>query len=280
MKYLIGITCSLSKTQNIINTAYIRAFTTNKTTPILIPNIFDFQNEIISDEENKKIEQHAELLAKSLDALVLSGGADINPTSFGDIIKSASTFSYARDYIETILISAFVKENKPILGICRGFQLLGQLYGLNYWQQDISITKEEHNGNNNDISNRKEPMHNVMIFNSFAEYCKTKGASNNRILTNSWHEQGFSLMPSGGRVKTKDIQDFITEKSPFTDEKCKSPEPVNKFGEIEIIMATNHVIEGFQHKELKIVAFQNHPEEYNESIAIKYFIEKYIVNEF
>lgn len=274
MKYLIGITASINKTQNLINSAYIKAFTTDKTTPVIIPNLFDFQNEVISAKEKIDLAKHIDAIAFSLDALILSGGTDINPTFLGDKIKDSSNFNFHRDYIETELIFAFLKLNKPVLGICRGFQLLGNLYHLNYWQQDISITKESHNGLNNDISNRKEPMHNVTLFGTFAEFCATKGVEGNQMLINSWHEQGFSLMPKGDRVKNKDLNDFITESVTFTEE--KSTTKVNNYPNLDIIMTTNHVIEGFQHKTLPIVAFQNHPEEYTNSIALEYFVEKYL----
>ena len=41
-------------------------------------------------------------------------------------------------------------------------------------------------------------------------------------------------------------------------------------------MATNCVIEGFQCKELPILAFQYHPEEYKNSPAIEYFLEEFV----
>jgi len=284
MKHLIGITCSVSKSQNIINSAYIKAFTTEKTTPLLIPNLFEMQNEIMSEKEKLFLKNQIEVLSEQLDCLVLSGGVDINPTFFKEKIKASSGFNYNRDLMETELIKAFILKNKPIIGICRGFQLLGKLLGLNYFKQDLGFTNEIHSGNHSDVSNRKEQMHEVHLFGQFKDYCIKKG-STEKISINSWHDQGFTLVDSGIRVNNKDIQDFIDESKPFKikdtnkeeltclDEEDKEKR-INQFDELKIIMSTNKVIEGFEHKTFPIIAFQNHPEEYSESIAINYCIEK------
>lgn len=274
MKYLVGITASKSKIQNFVNDAYIKAFTTEFTTPIIIPNIFETENEIITKQDKKELQTNITKLAETLDALVLSGGVDLNPVFYNNKIEDSSAFNYHRDYLETELIKEFIKRKKPILGICRGFQLLGLSFELNYFQQDISITKEKHNGLVSDISNRTEPMHSVFVFGEFRTYCEKKGMEEPKMLTNSWHEQGFSLMPDGTRIKNKEIENFITEREQFKD---KSNEVVNSFPNVNIIMSTNYVIEGFEHKTYPVLAFQNHPEEYSNSIAISYFIEKYII---
>lgn len=274
MKKIIGITSSLTPTQNILNSAYIKAFTTKKTTPFIIPNIFEQENEIITLKDKENLIEHLETIVETIDALVLSGGADVNPISFNEKIKDSSGFSYARDYTETILISMCIKKHIPILGICRGFQILGINLRLNNFQQSLSITKEEHNGTNSDISNRKEPMHNTHIFGHFKTYCNEQGMITTNILTNSWHEQGFTLMPKGDRITNKDLEDFVTQKVEFKDKDTK--EILNDFPGLDIIMSTNHVIEGFEHKLLPIVGFQFHPEAYTNSIAINYFLNKYV----
>jgi gamma-glutamyl-gamma-aminobutyrate hydrolase PuuD len=275
MKYLVGITASKSKIQNFINDAYIKAFTTEKTTPIIIPNLFETGNEIITKQNKKDLQTNIIKLADTLDALVLSGGADLNPVFYNNQIEDSSSFNFHRDYMETELIKEFIKRKKPILGICRGFQLLGLSFKLNYFQQDISISKEKHNGISSDISNRTEPMHSVFVFGEFKLYCEKMGMEEPKMLTNSWHEQGFTLTPDGARIKNKEIENFVAEREEFKD---KEKNVINSFPEVNIIMSTNYVIEGFEHKTYPILAFQNHPEEYSNSIAINYFIEKYIIN--
>jgi len=274
MKYLVGITASKSKIQNFINDAYIKAFTTDNTTPIIVPNLFETKNEIVTKEDKKNLQANIIKLAETLDALVLSGGVDLNPVFYNNKIEDSCSFNFHRDYMETELIKEFIKRKKPILGICRGFQLLGLSFNLNYFQQDISISKEKHNGIQSDINVRTEPMHSVFVFGEFKEYCKKMGMEEPKMLTNSWHEQGFTLLPDGNRIKNKDIEKFITGTEEFKD---KTNLILNSFPEVNVIMSTNYVIEGFEHKTFPILAFQNHPEEYSNSVAINYFIEKYII---
>lgn len=274
MKKIIGITTSLNKTQNTINSAYIKAFTTEDTTPILIPNIFESQNEITTKKERDNLIEHLNEITSKIDALVLSGGTDINPVSFNEKLKDSTSFSYTRDYIETELIKICIRKKIPVLGICRGFQMLGIALGIRNFQQDISICKEKHNGLGSDISNRKEPMHYVSIFGNFKEYCKEQEILEDKILTNSWHEQGFTLHPKGERINNKDLASFITKEVDYLNEDKK--EILNDFPGINIIMSTNYVIEGFEHKLLPLLAYQFHPEEYTNSITIKYFLEKYV----
>lgn len=258
MKYLIGITSSKSKTQNFINDSYIKAFTTRKTLPIIIPNFFQIKNEIITEKEIKSIQRKAMNFAEKLDALILSGGIDINPVSFEKENLNSDNFNIARDILEAELVKAFIAKKKPILGICRGFQLLGRIYKLKYWQENLKITEEKHSSSLLNIE-RKEPLHYVHTFGEFAKFCKQ-----DKIRTNSWHKQGFTFNEDGEKFSTEKLLKFINKK----------PKHQNK--NINIIMSTNCVIEGFELTNLPIMGVQNHPEEYEKSIIIKYFINKYL----
>lgn len=72
--------------------------------------------------------------AKELDALILQGGSDVHPKFYQEEPEpNPYEYDEDRDLYELQLIEAFIKEGKPILGICRGFQLLniyfkGSLY--------------------------------------------------------------------------------------------------------------------------------------------------------
>lgn len=63
----------------------------------------------------------------SCDALVLTGGSDINPKLFGEANNGSEGIDDERDQKEYELIKLF--EGKPILGICRGHQILNAYYG-------------------------------------------------------------------------------------------------------------------------------------------------------
>lgn len=71
----------------------------------------------------------AEVLAP-LDALLLSGGADMDPASYGqEPHPRTSNFRRARDEFEIALAKKALEEGMPVLGICRGFQVLNVALG-------------------------------------------------------------------------------------------------------------------------------------------------------
>ena len=62
-------------------------------------------------------------------ALLLPGGGDIHPRFYGQEIGGAEDVDEARDAYELTLFRRFFDEGKPILGICRGAQLVNVALG-------------------------------------------------------------------------------------------------------------------------------------------------------
>jgi putative glutamine amidotransferase len=64
------------------------------------------------------------------DGLILSGGPDIDPIRYGKPEKANLCYlDQHRDRREWILTDIAIEKNIPILGICRGFQLLNVFFG-------------------------------------------------------------------------------------------------------------------------------------------------------
>lgn len=73
--------------------------------------------------------------AKSLDGLVLQGGADVSPAMYGETpLKSEWAGDRIRDSYEMELVNEFIERGKPILGICRGLQLINVAFGGSLFQ--------------------------------------------------------------------------------------------------------------------------------------------------
>jgi len=68
------------------------------------------------------------------DALVLGGGYDIDPSFYGEENKGSEDVDRAEDELQFAAIDKFVKARKPILGICRGEQLLNVYFGGSLYQ--------------------------------------------------------------------------------------------------------------------------------------------------
>lgn len=79
----------------------------------------------------------------ALDGLVLQGGADVSPTSYGQQpLQPAWGGDVIRDRYEIELIDGFLAMGKPILGVCRGMQLLNVAMGGSLYQ-DIATQRPE-----------------------------------------------------------------------------------------------------------------------------------------
>ncbi|MBN20895.1 MAG: peptidase C26 [Bdellovibrionaceae bacterium] len=89
--------------------------------PILLPS------ELSEKDQKRWIDQ--------LDGLLLQGGSDISPTSYGETaIRPEWNGDAYRDEYEKKWILGFFKEKKPILGICRGLQMINVAFGGTLYQ--------------------------------------------------------------------------------------------------------------------------------------------------
>ncbi|EGO64975.1 gamma-glutamyl-gamma-aminobutyrate hydrolase family protein [Acetonema longum] len=132
-KPIIGITCSTIPMEGAVtsgiaracvNMDYITAVTLAGGVPLLLPPITD---ETIVREQ---------ILA--IDGLILSGGPDVDPLLFGEEpLEKLGTVNHYRDRHELLAIQAAEDSRKPMLGICRGIQMLNIAYGGTLYQ-DLS----------------------------------------------------------------------------------------------------------------------------------------------
>lgn len=192
-----------------VNKDYVDAVIRAGGVPLIIP--FSTDKEVIISQ------------AQLIDGLILSGGHDISPYNYGQepSQKIGETFP-ERDTYEIILLEESKKRNIPILGICRGFQLINVAAGGTLYQ-DLSLIP----GNilkHNQVSNPTLKTHKVEIKeNSFISSIFGK-----ETMINSFHHQ----------VINKVANDFIV-----------------------VAKASDGVVEAIEHKTYKfLVAVQWHPE--------------------
>lgn len=77
--------------------------------------------------------------AATLDGLLLQGGADIDPSLYGEEPSPAvGAPDRVRDRFELDLLRAFAEFGKPVLGICRGMQLINVAFGGTL-HQDLNV---------------------------------------------------------------------------------------------------------------------------------------------
>lgn len=77
--------------------------------------------------------------AKHLDGLVLQGGADVSPQTYSEsATRPEWSGDRARDVYELELLHEFIEAGKPVLGICRGCQLINVAFGGTLYQDIAS----------------------------------------------------------------------------------------------------------------------------------------------
>lgn len=72
----------------------------------------------------------AEACISAIDALIIAGGRDIDPATYGhDSVPETNDVRSSQDLWELALIDSAKEKGLPILGVCRGHQLMAVSYG-------------------------------------------------------------------------------------------------------------------------------------------------------
>lgn len=71
-----------------------------------------------------------------LDGIFLPGGADVDPSSYGAERhpKCDASTDRSRDLLELTFVRWAMEEGKPVLGVCRGLQIINLAAGGTLWQ--------------------------------------------------------------------------------------------------------------------------------------------------
>ena len=146
--------------------------------------------------------------AEALDGLVLQGGADVAPPSYGQEARDpAWSGDSVRDRYEIELFEAFVGKGKPVLGICRGCQLINVAFGGTLYQ-DIG-TQVPDALDHRDITKYERNYHPL-------EFVPGTGLAKlypnrKQALINTIHHQAVDKLGRGMMVEALAVPDGIVE---------------------------------------------------------------------
>lgn len=186
MKPVIGVTtnseCSDGFYYQKLNEWNLRAISDNGGIP--------FMFQITNDDEI--IEKYLEMV----DGIYFTGGNDINPQYYGeDPAKGLGTLDCARDEFEIKLYRKAAEKDIPILGVCRGSQIMNVAAGGKLYQ-DVNTQVNDVNKHNYSSFGAYE-YHNADICtdSKLYEILKVK-----ELKVNSYHHQSVKEVAKGYKI--------------------------------------------------------------------------------
>jgi len=146
--------------------------------------------------------------ARELDALLLMGGSDVCPETYGEkAIKPEWNGDRIRDDYEISLLRAFMGENKPVLGVCRGAQVINVAFGGTLYQDIATQVAGALNHRNWDIYHENTHATSIVAGTSLARLYPGKGI----VKTNSVHHQAVKDLGRELAVEAWSEPDHLVE---------------------------------------------------------------------
>ncbi|MBE0546326.1 MAG: type 1 glutamine amidotransferase [Rubrivivax sp.] len=146
--------------------------------------------------------------AAALDGLVLQGGNDVAPESYGEApLHDDWHGDRVRDRYEMELIRAFVAAGKPVFGICRGLQLLNVTYGGTLLQD---IPTQRPGALHHRVPGKYEHHHHVVEFVP-GTHLASLYPDVSHATANSIHHQGIKDLASDFVVEARCPEDGMIE---------------------------------------------------------------------
>ena len=186
---VIGITGNYEDLTCKLGRGYYQSVVAAGGVPVVIPPVAD-KHVIVNTLEH-------------IDALILSGGGDINPLWAGEEPSpKLHGINQERDLPELLIARLAYNRQIPMLGICRGIQTLATAFGGKVAQDISDVATIKHSQD----ADRSEPTHSVIIDEAsslFDIYKSTK------VMVNSFHHQAVAEAGDKFRVIAKSPDGII-----------------------------------------------------------------------
>ena len=161
-------------------------------TPVILPMI----------EDPEEISR----LVDMCDGILMTGGHDVSPLLYGEVpLEGKVSCCIKRDNMEKIVFEDAVRNDKPVLGICRGIQLINALLGGTLYQDLPS--QHDSAVNHHQTPPYDIPVHKAMVRKNTPLFdCLGKEVIN----VNSYHHQAVKDLAPGLEVMAES-EDGIVE---------------------------------------------------------------------
>jgi len=137
---------------------------------------------------------------KEADILLLIGGEDVAPAYYGEAESpKLGEVNARRDTFEMALLKEAVRLHKPILGICRGLQVINVFFGGTLYQ-DLPSEYSNHSVNHSRSDSIFKAVHGIVIYRGSRLH---KVIQVDSIGVNSAHHQAVKDLAPGFRVAAR-----------------------------------------------------------------------------
>lgn len=180
MRPVIGITCNLDNIENnyYLRNCYVISVQKAGGLPVVIPSM----------EDTAEINEYLDCCH----GIILSGGGDIDPFYWGELPEwGIGSINPMRDAFELAIARAAMDKKIPLLGICRGCQVINVACGGSLIQDLSGDMSHQQN------APRNYPIHSISIKNNTLLSSIT---GNSRIRVNSFHHQAVKRPGHGLRI--------------------------------------------------------------------------------
>ncbi|MDQ6836022.1 MAG: gamma-glutamyl-gamma-aminobutyrate hydrolase family protein [Actinomycetota bacterium] len=156
---------------------------------------------------DRRLVQMPDEMLDRIDALILAGGNDIDPGSYGaEPHPATNTTMPERDQVEIALTRRAVERDMPVLGICRGMQLLNVAFGGTLLQHlPETLGHEEHRRTPGSFA---DSDHDVRLV---GDTLAALAAGQELHATKSHHHQGVDVIGEGLVVTGHSTLDELPE---------------------------------------------------------------------
>lgn len=202
--------------------------------PVFVPEAYDMLNQTLQGRLMRCIyadRRFCKACSERFDGLLLPGGGDIHPAHFDQIDRFSTGIEVQTDRMQFYLTEAFAEARKPILGVCKGMQLINILFGGSLYQE---LPVKERQRHAYDTERNQDRVHDTWFDSAFLP----AGGLDIPCVVNSAHHQAIDRIGNGLKV---------------------------------VQWAEDGVVEGICHVDLPAVGFQWHPERWKNEKADAFF---------
>lgn len=144
---------------------------------------------------------------RALDGVVLAGGTDVSPEVYGEVSGPHMEEAVLdRDLYELAVATAALERDLPVLGVCRGLQMLNVATGGTLYQHLLDRGYAEHRP----LPGRLDEATNHAVEVDPTSLLGRCGLGDLREV-NSHHHQGVARVGDGGRVIARSLPDGVVE---------------------------------------------------------------------